>query len=432
MGKPGVLFPLVAWCMVSIVAVSGEIKTFRSPPFSLGPGDVANNFYWMQMPLGHVGLKKFNGEVVDEDGHPVPLSEVYLHHWVAFREYVNKNGTNEIRPARNGGICQSRILQQFFGLGSETRLTDTHLPEPYVLATGNPEEIPEGFEEQWMLNVHAIDTRGTVNPWHCLECRCASYNVSVTEYGKKVPEEYVGGLECCRNHDRCALKEGVHGTKRKLYFQYTVEYVPMEPSLRPVRVYIMDITDDRQSVEETPRCKVEYDVLPCDGSKDIVCRDEKHALAWLPEENVVDIIYVVGHLHAGGVSIALHGRDGREVCTANAVYGTGNEAGNEKGYIVGMGSCYPEIGTQKIKPGEELHVKSVYKSNELHTGVMGLVYVMVADPVPEDHGSSFNWTITATVVVIAIAVVVIGIRLSRYAQLRRSNMGYQSVDQPIS
>ncbi|KAL3699798.1 hypothetical protein R1sor_017820 [Riccia sorocarpa] len=436
MGKPGVSrsFLLVVWCMVCVVAVSGEIKTFRSPAFTLGPGDVENNYFWMELPPGHIGIKSFNGEVVDEDGHPVPLSEVYLHHWVAVRAYVDNKPTDisstDVSSARNAGICQSEVLPQFFGFGSETRRTDYHIPEPYVIETGNPEEIPEGYKEQWILNVHAIDTRGTVNPRHCVECLCAAYNVSVTEYGSKVPEEYVGGLGCCLHHYRCALKEGVHGTKRNLYLQYTVEYVPMEPSLRPVRLYIIDITDDRKSVEETPRCKVEYDVLPCDRSKDIVCRDEKHALAWLPEENVVDVIYVVGHLHGAGVSIALHGQDGREICTSYAMYGTGNEAGNEKGYVVGLGSCYPEIGSQKIKPGEKLHIKSVYKSDELHTGVMGLVGILVADPVAEHHRSSSYWKITAAVVTVAVAVVVIGISLSRYAHSKRSNMGYQSVDQP--
>ncbi|KAL2652089.1 hypothetical protein R1flu_020217 [Riccia fluitans] len=428
MGKPGLLFLLVVWCMVC--AVSGEVRTFRSPAFNLGPGDVENKYYWMEMPSGHVGLKSFNGEVVGEDGNPVPLSEVYLHHWVAFKENVKKEGKKEIRSSPNAGTCQRKTLTQFFGLGSETRRTDYYLPDPYVIETGNPKDIPEGFEERWMLNVHAIDTRGAVNPGHCLECRCASYNVSVTEFGKKVPEEYIGGLECCIDGDHCALKEGVHGAKRNLYFQYTVEYFPMEKSLRPVRVYIFDVTDDRKSVEEVPRCKVEYNVPPCDPSNDIICRHEMHALAWLPEKKEVDVIYGVGHLHAGGVSISLHGENGnKEICTANAVYGTGHEAGNETGYIVGMGSCYPEIGTLKIKPGETLNLKSAYNSDELHTGVMGLVYLVVADPLPDNHRNPSFWTITAAVVSIAVAVAVIAVSLTRYAQLKRSDMGYESLDQ---
>lgn len=61
------------------------------------------------------------------------------------------------------GTCSDSQDTTFFGVGSETRHTDTSIPAPYALETGNPAAIPEGYEEAWYLNVHAIDTRGAVD-----------------------------------------------------------------------------------------------------------------------------------------------------------------------------------------------------------------------------------------------------------------------------
>lgn len=417
---------------LGIVRVNGETKTFRSRPIPLGPGEVANYFYRLEMPSGHVGIKSFSADLVDEDGREVPLSEVYIHHWVVNKMHKEKDavhvGTNYY-VVTNSGTCQGRMLPQFFGLGSETRRTEYKIPDPYVVEVGNPNEIPHGYEEEWLLNIHTIDTRGAVNAMHCLECRCAAYNVSVTEYGKIVPQQYVGGLECCLHGYKCASKEGFHGGRRNLYLQYTVVYFPMEPILKPVRIYIFDVTDDRKAPTEEARCKVEFNVPPCDKSKDIACQHEMNALVWLPEEKEVDVLYVNGHLHVGGISLGVHREDGREMCTSEPIYGTGHEAGNETGYVVGMSSCFPKIGTMRIKPGETLRLKAVYNSEELHTGVMGLMYFLVVDAVPNERGSLSFWNIAGAVLVIAFAVAIIGFSLVRYTHMKRSNVGYESLVQ---
>ncbi|MBA0593144.1 hypothetical protein Gorai_010102, partial [Gossypium raimondii] len=148
-----------------------QTAVFLSPKFVLGPGSVENRFYYnVDFPKGHIAVKSFDAEVIDEAGNPIPLHETYLHHWVVVRYYVRKGveisefddprkfNESDYISGRNSGICQN--LGQFFGLGSETRKTSTHVPNPYGIEAGNPAEIPSGFEEQWMLNVHAIDTRG--------------------------------------------------------------------------------------------------------------------------------------------------------------------------------------------------------------------------------------------------------------------------------
>ena len=62
-------------------------------------------------------------------------------------------------------------LPQFFGLGSKARKTSTHVPDPYGIEVGNPSEVPLGYEERWMFNIHAIDTLGAVDAMGCTECR---------------------------------------------------------------------------------------------------------------------------------------------------------------------------------------------------------------------------------------------------------------------
>ncbi|KAE8703489.1 Detected protein of confused Function [Hibiscus syriacus] len=67
-----------------------KLLFFLSPKFVLGPGSVENRFYYnVDFPKGHIAVKSFNAEVV-EAGHPVPLHETYLHHWVVGRYFVRK------------------------------------------------------------------------------------------------------------------------------------------------------------------------------------------------------------------------------------------------------------------------------------------------------------------------------------------------------
>ena len=141
--------------------IKNRIKTksavFLSPKFELEPGLVSNKFYYnIDFPRGHIALKSFNAEVVDEVGNPVPLHETYLHHWIVAKYYYRKGVQNveqssfnqsDFVLAKNNGVCQRDILRQYYGLGSETRKTPTFVPDPYGIEIGNPVEIPDGFEE---------------------------------------------------------------------------------------------------------------------------------------------------------------------------------------------------------------------------------------------------------------------------------------------
>lgn len=358
--------------LLEITESDGALKsaTFRSPSFTLGPGEVQNQYYYgVSFPKGHIGIKGFDAEVVDEDGNSVPLNEVYLHHWVVVNYYSQSNNSMgydaSTRILGNDGVCPKHALSQLFGLGSETRHTNTTLPGPYGIEVGNYDE------EAWLLNVHAIDTRGTVDPFGCLECRCDLYNVTIDEYGRPLKDDYLGGLLCCYDGTQCQLKDGYVGENRTYYLQYTVHYMDWDDTILPVKVYILDVT------YEGTYCNVEYDVPSC-ASENVgtaVCVHTQETAMEIPVGG--DVIYAVAHQHAGGIGAAIYGQDGREICTSTPLYGTGTEVGNEAGYIVGMTTCYPEPGSLQVLSGESLQVHSNYSETTSHTGVMGLAYIVV-------------------------------------------------------
>lgn len=386
---------------------SGSVKTsvFDSLPIYLKPGSVENSYHFdIPFPRGHIALKSFDAEIIDENQDPIPLHETYLHHWAVYRYYGEEGASDESGSSkktflRNSGTC--RNMGQYYGLGSEIRKTKTWVPDPYGIEVGNPAEIPEGYQERWMLNIHAIDTRGVEDRLGCTECKCSLYNVTVDEYQRPLVKGYAGGLRCCYDQTHCRLREGFNGGVRKFYLRYTVKWVEWNPSLVPVKIYIFDVTDvgDLPSLSSglnaSPRCKVEYQVPKCDSANeaDGNCVDVREAKVLLPRGG--DIVYGVAHQHTGGLGSAIYGEDGRLLCTSYPFYGKGEAAGDEAGYIVGMSTCYPKPGTVGIKDGELVSIVSNYSNTQMHTGVMGLFYILVAEPRPKLN-TLFSQGLTAT------------------------------------
>ncbi|KAI7752343.1 hypothetical protein M8C21_014830 [Ambrosia artemisiifolia] len=381
----------------AVVTLENRLKSkvFLSPKITLHPGSVSNKFYYdVEFPKGHIAIKSFNAEVVDEAGDPVSLQETYLHHWVAVRYYYRK-GVKNIKYnanlgfqqsnfilAGNDGICDNG-LPQFFGLGSETRKTSTDVPDPYGIEVGNPLKVPDGYEERWMFNIHAIDTRGAVDAMGCTECRCDLYNVTVDAYGRPLKPDYVGGLYCCYDGTQCKVKNGVESVERNVYLKYTVKWVDWSDSIVPVKVYIFDVTDTWQHTG-IHDCLIEYDVEK--STTGVATNDftsTRRSSGILPIDG--DVVYGVAHQHSGGIGSALYGKDGRVICSSKPIYGQGKSAGDEAGYIVGMSTCYPKPGSVRIVKGEALTLESNYSSEKSHTGVMGLFYILVAD-----SSSNFN------------------------------------------
>ncbi|XP_042500275.1 uncharacterized protein LOC122078376 [Macadamia integrifolia] len=429
---------------LTVQANENVVKTdvFLSPKFELGPGQVADKFYYnIDFPRGHIAIKEFNGEVVDELGNSVPLHETYLHHWIVKRYYAPKgekvhegNGDQELHfsknfAVRNAGTCQGRVLGQEFGIGSETRKTKVYVPDPYGIEAGNSMVIPKGFEERWLLNIHAIDTRGVVDRMGCTECRCDLYNITRDKAGWPLRPGYTGGLACCYDQVQCRMQEGFDNIKRSLYLRYTVKWVDWENSIVPVNIYIFDVTDTGERPAGSTRngCQVEYDVASCVGNcmENNGCVDTKKARIAMSDDGG-EIIYGVAHQHSGGLGATLYGEDGRVLCSSLPIYGEGTEPGNEAGYVVGMSSCYPQPGTVKMSEKETLTLESNYNSTQKHTGVMGLFYILVADSPPRRMPSLLTF-IHDQVALVFMGVTVAVVVAVGYLRRNRRESGYQSI-----
>ncbi|KAG5230426.1 Stress up-regulated Nod [Salix suchowensis] len=430
------------YCTQAFLENGNKIKsrTFLSPEFIMGPGSVESKTYYdIDFPRGHIALKSFNAEVVDQAGNPVPLFETYFHHWLVGKYYEHRPSDRNF--TRNSGLCQGQILGQYFGLGSETRKTATDIPDPFGIEIGNPAEIPEGYQEKWYLDVHAIETRGVEDRLGCIECRCDLYNVTNDEDGNPIKPDYKGGLQCCYGETRCKLSRGFQGGKRSISLRYTVKWIDWDSSVIPVEIFTLDVTDTGKrlhgstGISPENGCQVEYAVESCTATNAAGngCVDIKRNNLTMPTGGYV--IYAVAHQHVGGIGSTLYGQDGNIICTSKPIYGNGNEAGNEDGYIVGMSTCYPEPGSVKITAGENLTLESNYNSTNNHTGVMGLFYLHIAKQAPNmtfSHppvqmhesikGTTYAWSI---VVFIGLAVT-IAVAVRSWLKKRREG-GYNPV-----
>lgn len=151
-----------------------------------------------------------------------------------------------------------------------------------------------------------------------------------------------------------------------------MEYVEWDSCVKPVQLFGLDITNHNGYDENL----VEFTVDGCgdaDPNSD-ECVDTR--VAYLDAPGGGDVVHAISHLHAGALNATLWGEDGRLLCETSPIYGDGNEAGNEKGYVVGIRGCYGSPGTPnalKIVKGEKLkYVVQSSKVNGPHTGLMGL------------------------------------------------------------
>jgi hypothetical protein len=362
--------------------------TYLSPALKMRPGDVKNKYFNVEAPLGgHFATVNFEAELVYEDGEPVLQNDVYLHHW-SMLEYAVPEGAAELvgqelydevmrspphvyhrRPWNGVG----RELKQAWAMGGETRHLNFEMPAPYGLECGG-----EGIRTQWVLNVHAVDTRGALDRMGCYECKCHLFT-GINH--ANLPEGYLGGMKCCTDESRCVLRDDVNGDdaalERTVHLKYTWTHVAFDECVVPVQHVGLDVLGDAAATVEYT---VEGHCKPEDFHKP-ECVDERETV--VEAEHGGDVVYVVAHLHTYSLGSTLWGEDGRVICHSSPVYGHGGTPGDEKGYVVGIRHCNPALnktGQGKIRKGEKLRFQVRYsKVGGPHTGVMGVGFIKVAE-----------------------------------------------------
>jgi len=465
--------------------------TALAGPFPLFPGEITNTFHHLRIPKGPIAISEFSADIVEKDPFsistsgdedimiPVPLSDAYLHHHVVDSE-EKFHDKHILKSGHSHGVG--------FGAGTESRGTRQTFPYPYRFTT------VEG-EDELIANVHVINTRGmsSEDAHQCLECPCTAEDIPFMEKRKShwrndtcssalmeeendscFPEKYRGGIRCCEHgefcldkffmskEDKMSLQSGKNSSNSTalqsvFYLRYIIAYTPATPDIQPL--YLAACCD--ASGDETHRGNVEYDIPKCnntnsgnkikdseaDGDDCIHELDTVQSLhgeatgtfglggAKNEEDTFVDIVYMVGHLHRGGISMSSYFMNGTELCISLPTYGSGlpHEIGNEPGYINSMSSCTfdPPL---RMKTTDNIRVVGRYNSSEAHTGVMSLFYIALADvavPKPGEQGSGTGiWkyfhSLAGGVALVCIVIVAIHYYpvLSKKIDRRR---GYESV-----
>jgi hypothetical protein len=330
--------------------------TFISQPLPLRHGDVINTDpleTQLRLPEGKFAVRRFAAEIVDEAMNPVPLDEVYLHHWVIYTErYIGPCPHRQDTYRELGGF--------YFGVGAETRNTFNEVKKPYGFVFNG---------EKWYANIHVLRTSLVDDVQSCVECHCWDGSGA-------------GGIRCCQDHSRCRMDIGqANANDTKPYFlKYTIDYVSVDEQNRtvagdqviPVEMHLYDVTD----------CNYEYSVPKCDSQwpRNTECLHQLNRSYVFDKD--YEIVSAQPHQHIGAVEYHSYIIDGvtgakTELCKGVPRYGTEpGVPGNELGYVVSISQCFfNPHNAVRVKKGDMIFVNSIYQSDVAHDGVMGLLLI---------------------------------------------------------
>lgn len=342
-------------------------QTFFSKPITLEAGHMIftnPDKTPLKMPSGEYAITYFIGDIVNADTlQPVPLSEVYDHHWIA----LSSNHVNQ--------FCKGSI-EYTFGIGAESRNSPVRFPPGFGY------HVPNGTH--WSANIHLLRSEGLAgeNPFKATkECNECYYSPGK---GQGCTPEYNGTFNCCGEADaegkmRCAISPNPPPA-RDYRLRYTFNYTEEVTKVRPVYV----------GTVAAPNCRVFYSALRNDS------QPIEHSGYRLTVPARMTVLLAVGHLHVGGINISLS-INGQAVCTSFPTYGTQpGVAGNEKGYLVRMSDCIDSsTGALELHKGDELAIDSHYfvgsddsrllYSDGTHLNVMSYIYLGYYRPAESKH-----------------------------------------------
>eukprot|EP00591_Stephanopyxis_turris_P002439 CAMPEP_0195512998 /NCGR_PEP_ID=MMETSP0794_2-20130614/4754_1 /TAXON_ID=515487 /ORGANISM="Stephanopyxis turris, Strain CCMP 815" /LENGTH=478 /DNA_ID=CAMNT_0040640901 /DNA_START=108 /DNA_END=1544 /DNA_ORIENTATION=+ len=391
-----------------------EVHTAYTRPITLGQGEVSNDYHQLEIPAGPIAVYRFEAEVVEKDADgnyiPVPSYDAYLHHHVVASTHESSAYMKDKHTPMKAQMGNHAIG---FGAGTECRGTPQEFFDPYAFVTA------EG-EDSWIANVHIINTRGMdeKNTGHCLECPCTEDNTPEDLFDPKgsswdkcnvdlveeendscFPETYKGGLRCCENGQHCLMQDSLdaEADNATYYLRYKIHYSVFASHIRPL--YLAGCCDATGNLDKAGA--IEYDIEVCNEEKHPGCvhtlsttqtldsqgsavfgafgnnADETHV------DREVDVVYMVGHQHRGGLGITLHDEDDNEICHSTPTYGSGHDAGDEEGYIVAMSTCTfdPPL---RMHTSDLIRITALYDNTKAHTGVMSLFYIAMTDVLSDD------------------------------------------------
>ena len=219
---------------------------------------------------------------------------------------------------------------------------------------------------------------------------------------------YVGGWRCCEHHmfvidtdKECRDPQCADKPKDRVFMKFRFEYEDETPATRNIEpAACCDTTSSKQGMGN-----IEHDVPACENKgKDDDCTYVTESVQPVgyyddkpPSEekgsDLVDLVYAAPHLHWSGISTELiDAVTNKTLCkvertkdnSCGMIYGTGDEPGNERDYLVGLFPCQwtPETAP-RFRRDHPLRSRSVYSATEYHMGVMSL-WLMSVSAVPKN------------------------------------------------
>lgn len=309
----------------------------------------------------------------------------------------------------------------FFGsaAGAEYRHNPQEFQAPFRLLLRRP--------QAWFPTFHVINTKDdnrTVSP--LLECPCTPQRMIDPVAGTidgKTPDpkfgcspafaetgnpscnlsSYRGGWRCCEHNmflidtDKdCVLPGCAEKPVDTVFMKFTFEYE--------------DATSETRDIESSACCdttsniqgdgNIEHDVPACPAgtppNECIFVTETVQPIGYFgaphrrhkAASDLVDLVQAAPHLHWAGLSLELIDHETNEtLCevhhtadwSGGVMYGTGDEPGNEKGYLVGLKVCtWSGKTARRFRRDHLLRARSVYNATFPHTGVMSLWLAQVA------------------------------------------------------
>ena len=317
-------------------------QTLHSKPLYLANGGVVFTKYdstHIPMPDGDFAMLRMNGEVVDCNNISVPLTTVYNHHWLV--KPISGPTTHSDKA------CTGTSFEYVFGVGAESRRTNTQFPAGYGFKVKNG--------TVWGANIHLLHTQdiagGAQGVKECIECWATPYRLS---QGNGCAQSGNGSFSCCGSGGGgdCEVTTP-DPVPTEYYMSLNLEYTREVESITAIDV----------SVFRAPNCEYEYNAgvnpLQRIGNVDVV--EE----VW-PIPQRVEIIYGVAHMHTGAINVSISMKKKGllttwvPVCASFPVYGTnGTEVGNEAGHVVAVTWCLSSDGKNggNMTPEQALHFR---------------------------------------------------------------------------
>jgi len=405
--KLGMVWDVSAWVAEEASSpttfdVDHRTTSYLSPPIRLDPGRVVltpPKQTPLQMPPQPFVMTSLQLEVVRyPGGKRVPLTEVYNHHIVFY-------GDGGRAAADVCGGAHLDMLDGLIGVGAEARGTITELPEGYAFGGQGP----------WFANIHLIRSEGVPDVKSCIECACRGHG---------------GSEDCCPHLSVCpGFPDGPSMRNASDIKDYALRYVvgwsPATEKYTIARYKTFDVTGCQLEFQVPAQCSWMWRHdnsrggrlpgavglrgsgrdFPSDFETSVRPPSPRcvERLSWdyeLPDGAEGEVLFSKGHVHIGGLNISAHilrreGGTPELVCCSSALYGSSDApaahepppAGDERGYVVGMSTCLFTNATKRprVRKGDRIRVEVAYRTDLWFNGVMGLLDLAFAPPIPDEY-----------------------------------------------